>query len=57
MLPAIAREAERADRRAIWRRGLLRSLAEYFDRWGLLTPWYAPPGTHGRLWHLLHRKH
>jgi hypothetical protein len=42
MLPAIAREAARADRHAIWRRGLLRSLAEYF---GHGRPWYAP-GEH-----------
>jgi len=48
-------EAERIDREAIRRFGVVRSLVCYL--WpGLVADWYWPAGAHGRLWHLLHRR-
>lgn len=53
-LPEPAREAEQADLEAIREFGWWRSLACYFDRWGLLADWYWKPGCHGRVWNLFH---
>jgi hypothetical protein len=34
--------------------GLITGLLVYFDRHGILTRWYWPPGCRGRLYNLLH---
>ena len=34
--------------------GLITGLPAYFDRHGIWTQWYWPPGCRGRLYNLLH---
>jgi hypothetical protein len=53
-IPEPSREAQRIDKREFFRFGALRSVACYFDRWGLLTDWYWPARSHGKLWNFFH---
>lgn len=36
--------------------GLVMGVLTHFDQWGLLTQWYWPPGTRGKLWNFMHGK-
>jgi hypothetical protein len=54
--PLSSREAQRIDRQAVLRFGLIRSLLAYFD-WprGWWTQPYWPDGQHGKVWNWVHR--